>query len=425
MEVDHVPTLNDRPPSYTHPEPSSSTTAAWEAKSITQKSILALGFRRRAPWMTLRLFAPPGTRPPSTTSAPILLSTSRPVRGEIILSSTEPEEIAALHVDWRGWTPSLGQRSRHDVAYVRVDLPLPDAWDPATGRLPPGDYTIPWELPEGRLPTSYTHGDGSTHTLPPTFVLNGFAGFVQYQLDAVAERRATAPDGRLGSALSLLTSSNTPDARASLICGYLPVSRPAASEYSPGRAKLLREGIEEDDEPDGSDAWEVVHAGGCEVAIPKPLVFPRGEAVRIYYRCHDDAPPPTLAIDQLLTVGSDATVGTGGDDRPVSLIKPMVEATGEAADGPSTGWQRVERECQVCSAALTWLTLSHSPLAVRRKTQLYVPQLFYQLPPSRQLARRRLNTRTRRNCAHHEPTELYRRRPARSRPRDPRSRQPA
>lgn len=346
MEVDQLPTLHDRPPSYRHPEDDTAapTSAAWEAKSITQKSILALGFRRRAPWMTLRLFPPPGTRQPSSSSSPILLSTSRPIRGEIILTSTEPEEIAALHVDWRGWTPSLGQRSRHDVAYVRVDLPLPDAWDPTTSRLPPGEYTIPWELPEGRLPTTYTHGDGSTHILPPTFVLNGFAGFVQYQLDAVAERRATPPNGGLGSALSLLTSSSTPDARASLICGYLPVSRPAASEYRPSRAKALKEGIEELDEPDGSDAWEVLDVNDCQVAIPRPLVFARTEVIRVFYRSKDTA-PPVIAIDQLLTVGSDATVGVGGDDRPVSLVKPMVEVTpGAPVDGPSTAWQRIDRE---------------------------------------------------------------------------------
>lgn len=111
------------------PDPSCAPLAI---QSITQKSILALGFKRRAPWVTLTLFDAGTGQYPAYSDGSLIV-------GEIKLESNVEESLEDVIVEFRGWTPSLGQKSRHDILYMSSSLPLPEAQNQTTGKLPPGE----------------------------------------------------------------------------------------------------------------------------------------------------------------------------------------------------------------------------------------------------------------------------------------------
>ncbi len=108
-----------------HPRPSHI------ARSITQKSILSFGTKAKAPFLTLEIYeGGRGGHPTFTEGAAI--------SGRVVLESDVQEDLEEITLTIRGWTPSLGQKSRHDIAYVEMKLPLPEGW--SNGKLPAGQY---------------------------------------------------------------------------------------------------------------------------------------------------------------------------------------------------------------------------------------------------------------------------------------------
>ncbi len=60
----------------------------------------------------------------------------------MVLQSNEEESLQDVVVTFRGWTPSMGQKSRHDILYMEKRLDLPEALNLKTGKLPPGELKL-------------------------------------------------------------------------------------------------------------------------------------------------------------------------------------------------------------------------------------------------------------------------------------------
>jgi hypothetical protein len=228
---------------------------------------MALGFKRRSPFVTLLLFeAGTGTYPAYTDGSLI--------KGEVILQSNEEESLKDVVVTFRGWTPSMGQKSRHDILYMEKRLELPEELDLKNGKLPPGEfrgvdlsiprwggggrcaltrtesnsfdissivssgkYVLPFTI--GPLTSTYISSNGAIYSLPPSFVHNGFGGFVQYEINVIASRKNT-----FGV-----------DAKIMQIVAYIPRSRAAMGTESAIRA--IREGRERPGPDEDTDGWQV------------------------------------------------------------------------------------------------------------------------------------------------------------------------
>lgn len=307
-------------PEYSSPETGNGT---HKAQSITQKSLLALGFKRRPPFVTLFLFeAGSGTYPAYTDGSII--------KGEVVLQSNEEESLQDVVVTFRGWTPSMGQKSRHDILYMEKRLDLPEALNLKTGKLPPGKYVLPFTI--GPITSTYVSSNGAIYALPPSFVHNGFGGFVQYEINVGASRKTT-----FGV-----------DAKIMQIVAYVPRSRPAMGTDSAMKALRegdVRPGPEEDEEGWDVKTLEMEDGGVLEIAIPTPLVYPRAQPLTILTRHRssstseptEDAsiPPFKIELQQIATLGEEATEGETAEERPVAFLRVLAKVE---SSGMPTGW---------------------------------------------------------------------------------------
>lgn len=191
------------------------------------------------------------------------------------------------------------------------------------------------------IPYTYTAGNGAVYPLPPSFVLNGFAGFVQYQFDVSVYRKA-----KLGV-----------EAKVSQVVAYIPRTRsasPSPIALNALRVGRIRPGPSED--PEGWDVRSLSLANGTtlEIALAMPMVYVRNQPITYLVRSSGAGgtlPVHQVELQQIATVGEDATIGAGWEERKITFMRPLGfgSKVGAAEEdlrmaGEMDGWVIRERE---------------------------------------------------------------------------------